>query len=166
MKMVMTASALRKESWPVRLNSKTAMLAPCYVCCFPHLEVFSLLYCFTVKRSHVTVVCFTILFHVQAQHHFVQDLASKADAKDTNAGTGTITVAQVEPFISGTFEYGLGRPASNRKVYLFINKAQDQRHLLAATVQFLGVYRTDKKVCVRTHPFVTYEGRRVCRGLG
>ena len=50
-----------------------------------------------------------------------------------------------EPFISGTFEYGLGRPAAGRKIYLFINKAQDQRNLHDAMVQFLGVYKTNKK---------------------
>jgi len=50
-----------------------------------------------------------------------------------------------EPFISGTFEYGLGRVAAGRKVYLFINKAQDQMKLHDAMVQFLGVYKTNKK---------------------
>ena len=51
-----------------------------------------------------------------------------------------------EPFISGTFEYGLGRGAGGQKVYLFINKAQDQLKLHDAMVQFLGVYKTNKKV--------------------
>ena len=51
-----------------------------------------------------------------------------------------------EPFISGTFEYGLGRLAGGQKVYLFINKAQDQLKLHDAMVQFLGVYKTNKKV--------------------
>ncbi len=37
-------------------------------------------------------------------------------------------------------------PAGKRKVFLFINKAQDQRALTVASVQFIGVYRTDKKV--------------------
>ena len=36
--------------------------------------------------------------------------------------------------------------AGKRKVFLFINKAQDQRALTVASVQFIGVYRTDKKV--------------------
>lgn len=52
-----------------------------------------------------------------------------------------------EPFISGTFEYGLGRMAGGQKTYLFINKAQDQLKLHDAMVQFLGVYKTNKKVC-------------------
>ena len=51
-----------------------------------------------------------------------------------------------EPFISGTFEYGLGRGAGGQKVYLFINKAQDQLKLHDAMVQFLGVYKTNKRV--------------------
>ena len=51
-----------------------------------------------------------------------------------------------EPFISGTFEYGLGRVAAGQKTYLFINKAQDQLKLHDAMVQFLGVYKTNKRV--------------------
>ncbi len=51
-----------------------------------------------------------------------------------------------EPFISGSFEYGFGRMAAKRKVYLFANKAQQQSALTDATVQFLGVYRTDRRV--------------------
>lgn len=51
-----------------------------------------------------------------------------------------------EPFISGTFEYGLGRSAGGKKVYLFINKAQDQLKLHDAMVQFLGVYKINKRV--------------------
>ena len=51
-----------------------------------------------------------------------------------------------EPFISGSFEYGFGRAAAKRKVYLFANKAQEQSALTDATVQFLGVYRTDRRV--------------------
>ena len=39
-----------------------------------------------------------------------------------------------------------------RKVYLFANKAQDQGSLTDATVQFLGVFKTDKKVDLRTLP--------------
>jgi len=57
-----------------------------------------------------------------------------------------------EPFISGTFEYGLGRVAAGRKVYLFINKAQDQMKLHDAMVQFLGVYKTNKKVALPPSP--------------
>ena len=54
--------------------------------------------------------------------------------------------APAEPFISGNFEYGFGRMAARRKVYLFCNKAQDQRALTPASVQFLGVYKTDRRV--------------------
>lgn len=64
------------------------------------------------------------------------------------------------PFISGTFEYG-GRAAARRKVYLFANKAQDQRSLTDATVQFLGVFMTDKKVC----QLPSCRGGRVCEIL-
>ena len=45
--------------------------------------------------------------------------------------------------------------AGKRKVFLFINKAQDQRALTVASVQFIGVYRTDKKVkplCLSAYP--------------
>ena len=65
--------------------------------------------------------------------------------KGLSASTGQADDVQEAPFISGTFEYG-GRAAARRKVYLFANKAQDQRSLTDATVQFLGVFKTDKKV--------------------
>lgn len=58
----------------------------------------------------------------------------------------SLEITKAEPFISGTFEYGVGRPAAGRKVYLFVNKAQDHRNLHDAMVQFLGVYKTNKKV--------------------
>ena len=61
-----------------------------------------------------------------------------------------------EPFISGTFEYGLGRGAGGQKVYLFINKAQDQLKLHDAMVQFLGVYKTNKKVRLFSQIFKAY----------
>ena len=65
--------------------------------------------------------------------------------KGLAASTGQPDDMVEEPFISGTFEYG-GRSAAQRKVYLFANKAQDQGSLTDATVQFLGVFKTDKKV--------------------
>ena len=65
--------------------------------------------------------------------------------KGLSASTGQADDALEAPFISGTFEYG-GRAAARRKVYLFANRAQDQRCLTDATVQFLGVFKTDKKV--------------------
>lgn len=40
----------------------------------------------------------------------------------------------------------MGRPAANRKVFLFLNKAADQKNLQNASVQFIGVYRTNKQV--------------------
>ncbi len=66
--------------------------------------------------------------------------------KGLSGSTGQADDVLEAPFISGTFEYG-GRAAARRKVYLFANKAQDQRSLTDATVQFLGVFKTDKKVC-------------------
>lgn len=77
----------------------------------------------------------------------VQELLKETQAgktaKDTRA---SLDLRKAEPFISGTFEYGVGRPAASRKVYLFINKAQNQQNLHDAMVQFLGVYKTNKKV--------------------
>jgi len=64
--------------------------------------------------------------------------------KGLAASTGQSDDAVEMPFISGTFEYG-GRAAARRKVYMFANKAQDQSSLTDATVQFLGVFKTDKK---------------------
>ena len=64
--------------------------------------------------------------------------------KGLAASTGQSDDAVEMPFISGAFEYG-GRAAARRKVYMFANKAQDQRSLTDATVQFLGVFKTDKK---------------------
>jgi len=66
--------------------------------------------------------------------------------KSGNFKVGLEIQKGAEPFISGTFEYGLGRVAAGRKVYLFINKAQDHMKLHDAMVQFLGVYKTNKKV--------------------
>ena len=80
-------------------------------------------------------------------HALSQGLLKETQAgksKDNGANPG-LAIMNVEPFISGTFEYGLGRPAAGRKVYLFINKAQDQRNLHNALVQFLGVYKTNRK---------------------
>ena len=71
--------------------------------------------------------------------------------KGLAASTGQSDDTVEEPFISGTFEYG-GRAAARRKVYLFANKAQDQGSLTDATVQFLGVFKTDKKVCSSHSP--------------
>ena len=73
--------------------------------------------------------------------------------KGLAASTGQSDDTIEAPFISGTFEYG-GRAAARRKVYMFANKAQDQRCITDATVQFLGVYKTDKKVAhsLCTHP--------------
>ena len=71
--------------------------------------------------------------------------------KGLAASTGQSDDTVEEPFISGTFEYG-GRAAAQRKVYLFANKAQDQGSLTDATVQFLGVFKTDKKVCSSHSP--------------
>lgn len=67
----------------------------------------------------------------------------------TGSGAGSEEGARrdAEPFISGNFEYGVGRMAARRKVYLFCNRAQEQRLLADASVQFLGVYKTDKRVC-------------------
>ncbi len=73
--------------------------------------------------------------------------------KGLAASTGQSDDTVEEPFISGTFEYG-GRAAAQRKVYLFANKAQDQGSLTDATVQFLGVFKTDKKVALPTHPCI------------
>ena len=63
-----------------------------------------------------------------------------------------------EAFISGNFEYGFGRAASRRKVYLFANRAQVQSALADATVQFLGVYRTDRRVRARGAPPIAAAG--------
>lgn len=65
--------------------------------------------------------------------------------KGLSASTGQSDDALEAPFISGTFEYG-ARAAAHRKVYVFANKAQDQCRLTDATVEFLGVFKTDKKV--------------------
>ena len=65
--------------------------------------------------------------------------------KGLSASTGQSDDALEAPFISGTFEYG-ARAAAHRKVYVFANRAQDQRCLTDATVEFLGVFKTDKKV--------------------
>lgn len=65
--------------------------------------------------------------------------------KGLTASTGQADDTLEAPFISGTFEYG-GRAAARRKVYVFANKAQNQASLTDATVQFLGVFKTDKKV--------------------
>ncbi|CAK0735032.1 hypothetical protein CVIRNUC_000518 [Coccomyxa viridis] len=75
----------------------------------------------------------------EQQNAAIQDLM-----KGLAASTGQSDDTVEEPFISGTFEYG-GRAAAQRKVYLFANKAQDQGSLTDATVQFLGVFKTDKK---------------------
>ena len=65
---------------------------------------------------------------------------------DPSAARPQFEVKQgTEPFISGTFEYGLGRMAGGKKAYLFINKAQDQLKLHDVMVQFLGVYKINKK---------------------
>ena len=72
--------------------------------------------------------------------------------KGLAASTGQSDDMVEEPFISGTFEYG-GRAAAQRKVYLFANKAQDQASLTDAIVQFLGVFKTDKKVALHTSPY-------------
>ena len=69
--------------------------------------------------------------------------ASTGLSADQNGSSGA---APTEPFISGNFEYGFGRMAARRKVYLFCNKAQDQRALTPASVHFLGVYKTDRRV--------------------
>ena len=52
-----------------------------------------------------------------------------------------------QPFISGHFEYGLGRAAAQRDVFVFVGRSQDQDSLdLNTNVTFLGVYRTNKSV--------------------
>ncbi|KAK9824108.1 hypothetical protein WJX72_007801 [[Myrmecia] bisecta] len=79
----------------------------------------------------------------QQQKEAIEYLINSCSDTDKKAAL-TIT-EQSAPFISGTFEYGLGRPAGKRKVYLFINKAQDQRALSDATVHFLGVFKTNSK---------------------
>ena len=69
---------------------------------------------------------------------------------DHGSGTGTpasVAISSSEPFLSGTFEYGLGRTAANRKVYFFLSKAQDNASgLHDASVSFVGVFKTDKQV--------------------
>ena len=80
---------------------------------------------------------------------------TQAGKSKNNGANPGLAVMNVEPFISGTFEYGLGRPAAGRKVYLFINKAQDQRNLHNALVQFLGVYKTNRKA--RPPPMPCYQ---------
>lgn len=87
---------------------------------------------------------------------FAQELLKDVQAGKAESGRGVsmdVVHQQGEPFISGTFEYGLGRSAVGRKVYLFINKAQDHRQLHDAMVQFLGVYKTNRKVSMapQTH---------------
>ena len=85
--------------------------------------------------------------------------------KGLAASTGQSDDTIEAPFISGTFEYG-GRAAARRKVYIFANKAQDQRCITDATVQFLGVYKTDKKVAISlcTHSSTCQEhGVHICQ---
>ena len=51
------------------------------------------------------------------------------------------------PFISGHFEYGLGRAAAKRNVFVFVGRSQDHESLhLNTNVTFLGVFLTDGSV--------------------
>lgn len=79
----------------------------------------------------------------------LQDLYRSVDSgsQSGSALPASVSVSTSEPFISGTFEYGVGRTATNRKVYIFLSKAQDQAAgLHTASVSFIGVFKTDKQV--------------------
>jgi hypothetical protein len=43
--------------------------------------------------------------------------------EEAAAGSGSSQIAQMVPFVSGHFEYGIGRPASKRTVFMFMRKA-------------------------------------------
>lgn len=47
----------------------------------------------------------------------------------------------VEPFLSGKFEYGMGRPAKRRTVFMFMRKGHWADHPVMAPA-FLGTHRT------------------------
>ncbi|KAK9805362.1 hypothetical protein WJX73_006658 [Symbiochloris irregularis] len=81
----------------------------------------------------------------QQQTSAIQDLFRTVDSKSENAPPASVAIDSAEPFISGTFEYGLGRGASKRKVYIFLSKSQDHdAGLHDASVSFAGVFTTDR----------------------
>ena len=83
----------------------------------------------------------------------LQDLYKNLDQRSGAALPASVAISSAEPFLSGTFEYGLGRTAANRKVYLFLSKAQDHAAgLHDASVSFVGVFQTDKQVPSQTAP--------------
>lgn len=87
----------------------------------------------------------------------VQELYKSLDSRAGSGGNAaalpaSVAISSAEPFLSGTFEYGLGRTAANRKVYVFLSKAQDHdAGLHDASVSFVGVFKTDKQVRSSTH---------------
>ena len=93
--------------------------------------------------------------------------AREADIKRAGSGSASDATA---PFISGHFEYGLGRAAGQRHVFLFIGKSQDHTTLEADTnVTFLGIYKTNRAVrarsCTwRSHDSASQRPGRRCTG--
>ena len=73
---------------------------------------------------------------------------SYANAKEAQVNRGGSSASDsTAPFISGHFEYGLGRAAGQRHVFLFIGKSQDHNTLEQDTnVTFLGIYKTNRAV--------------------
>ncbi|EIE27022.1 hypothetical protein COCSUDRAFT_83581 [Coccomyxa subellipsoidea C-169] len=108
------------------------------------------------ERGDVRELKQELLALMLAMHQRIQSLETLQDQQNSAiqdlmkglaASTGQEAGPEIDrqPFISGTFEYGMGRPAAKRKIYLFANKAQDQEALTAATVQFMGVFKSDKR---------------------
>lgn len=87
----------------------------------------------------------------QQQTSAIQELYKSLDSRAGSGGNAaalpaSVAISSAEPFLSGTFEYGLGRTAANRKVYVFLSKAQDHdAGLHDASVSFVGVFKTDKQ---------------------
>ncbi|GAB4820517.1 hypothetical protein N2152v2_007563 [Parachlorella kessleri] len=66
-------------------------------------------------------------------------IAGEGEGSETSGGTSPL----VMPFVSGHFEYGLGRAAGKRNVFMFMRKA----HLAGSPVmlpEFLGTHKTRK----------------------
>ena len=87
-----------------------------------------------------------------AHDDMLQELYKSGDPSQggSSALPASVEISTAEPFLSGTFEYGLGRTAANRKVYIFLSKAQDHASgLHDASVSFVGVFKSDKQVLVR-----------------
>ena len=73
---------------------------------------------------------------------------------NTSATAAEVKRDATAPFISGHFEYGLGRAAGQRHVFLFIGRSQDHdTQELDTNVTFLGIYKTNRAVNRMSHCF-------------